>query len=526
MKLNNLLFQFIIILIAISFTAFAQPASTASFGNRLDAMAGMQSVIDGEGNAIDIFDISDGENPAASHHNEADGVPVEWLDKIGGADRYAMDVSFKTLEYPGPNDNNGEKRSWYWVDGVARMMVEKGFSSNFSMRIKFNGGYQTLRKSWQDGWAPWPNEVRHNYSAATLDWDDLHVRGMTAGAASVEPIGEFYGTYHFPFGLSIGAGGGYAFSEFEDLSYYGGWQTTMKGNVTAYRAKFGARYTYPDYSDYFALGLSYGISGGKVDNEKDDDYTAYEDDDSRLGLQAEFGYPEYFSGAIGYESRSLAEDFYTDATDTVADESTDDVSLLKFKAHFLGDGINIPITIGFDIDNWSTDGESESNKVKITENITAFGIASEPVKDMLTFGAQYEMGKRLYEEFDPANESQLDFNRISFGTEVYPVREFGVRLGFEIFEYTTDFYSYIIPYVGSINRGYIIPSLGSIDRLHFVPDIEKGNALTGGFVIRLDEDRLLIELSARHYFADEPEIYKDNGPNRDEGFVGLTYYLK
>ena len=499
-------------------SAFAQPASTASFGHRLDAMGGCYSVIEGEGNAVDIYDISSGENPAASHSNEARGIPIEWLDKIGGADRYSMDVSFRNLEYRGPDDNNGEKRSWYWVDGVSRIMVEKGFESRFSMRMGFNGGYETIRKSWQDGYAPWPNELRHNYSASTFDWSDLHVRAATSGASAMVPLGEFYGTYHFPFGLSLGAGGGYGFSEFEDLSYYSGWQTMLKGNVGSYRAKFGARYAYPDLSDYFAVGLNYNIAGGKVNNEKDDDYTVYDDDDSHLGLQAEFGYPDYFEGAFGYESAKLAEKRFQSATDTSADEATDDVTSTRFKLHFTGDGINIPIVIGLDMKNWSTAGENASENIDRDEGVTAFGISSEPVADMLIFAAQYEIGQQNYSS--SADTAQLDFSRISFGTEIYPVREFGVRLGFEIVDFQPD------DAYESLYRGYIMPYVGPVTRLNFVPDIEKGNALTGGFVLRIADERLILEFSGRHYFADEPTVYKENAANRDEGFFGLTYYLK
>ncbi|MCK5833438.1 hypothetical protein KAH81_07195 [bacterium] len=518
MKSQNVLRVFPFILVAS--ILFGQPNSSADFGHRTNAMGGIYSVLDGEGNAIDIFDVSNGTNFSASHFNEGLNVPIEWQQKYGGADRYAMDVAFRNLEYRGPDDDHGNKRSWYWVDGVSRIMVDKGFENGFSMRINFNGGYQTIRKSWQDGYAPWPNEIRHSYSAATLNWDDIAKRATTTGAGSIDPLGEFYASYHIPIGLSLSFGGGYSFTEFEDMYYANGWKTSLKGNVAANRLLFGARWTYPDFSDYFALGLNYGIINGKVNNEKDEDYLAYEDSDNLFGFQAEFGYPEYLKGALGYQHKAMEEDYYTSDSDTLADESKDDYSSVDFRLRILGDGLDVPVVLGVDLANWKTNGESDNVELEIAENTTAFGISTEPVEDMLTFAAQYEMMTRDYRSLTDDVEGSLESSRISFGTEVYPTHVFGVRLGFEILEVIPDS-SY-----DDIFYGYIFPYVGPYGRFHFVPDIEKGNAITGGFVFRLDDDRFLIELSARHYFADEPEIYKENGPNCDEAYFGLTYYLK
>ena len=67
---------FITVLVAFSVGSIilAQPRETADFNHRGEAMAGCDATIDGEGNALDIYDISDGNNPAASHHNEGYGI--------------------------------------------------------------------------------------------------------------------------------------------------------------------------------------------------------------------------------------------------------------------------------------------------------------------------------------------------------------------------------------------------------------------------------------------------------------------
>ena len=67
---------FITVLVAFSVGSIilAQPRETADFNHRGEAMAGCDATIDGEGNALDIYDISDGNNPAASHHNEGYGL--------------------------------------------------------------------------------------------------------------------------------------------------------------------------------------------------------------------------------------------------------------------------------------------------------------------------------------------------------------------------------------------------------------------------------------------------------------------
>ncbi len=498
----------------------AQPSNSATFGHRIDAMGSIQSVIDGEGNAIDLYDISGGANPAASHFNEAYAVPLEWQHWTGGVDKYAMDFSFKTIEYPGPIGSDNEKRSWYWIDGVSRILVDKGFENGFSMRINFNGGYQTLRKSWQDGYAPLPNEIRHNYAAATLDWDEISRRAVTTGAASITPIGEFYGSFHTKFGLSLGAGGGYGFSEFEDMYFASGWKTSMKGYVAAHRISLGARYTYPDLSDYFAVGFNYGISGGSVNNEKDDDYEAYVGDDNSLGFQAEFGYPKFVRGAVGFGSKTMNEDYFSSATDTIADSFEDKLSSVDFKLKLTGEGLKVPVNVGIDMSNWSTSGENTASEIEIDGSSVAFGISTVPVAEMLTFAAQYELGENNYESVTAGSSASMESNRISFGTEIYPVREFGVRLGFEIFERVPD------SDYESLFGGYVLPYIGPLGRLDFVPEIEKGNALTGGLALRLDEGRLLIEISGKHYFTSDPQIYKDNSANSDEAFFGLTYYLK
>ena len=58
-----------------------------------------------------------------------------------------------------------------------------------------------------------------------------------------------------------------------------------------------------------------------------------------------------------------------------------------------------------------------------------------------------------------------------------------------------------------------------------VPEIEKGTAITGGVVLELDDDRLLLELSGRHFFSDTPEIYNEEEGRREEAYLGFTYYL-
>ncbi|HHS50325.1 MAG TPA: hypothetical protein ENN07_04340 [candidate division Zixibacteria bacterium] len=498
------------ILLAIAISMMAQPSQAPSFNHRLEAMGATQSVIDGDGYAVDIYDISGGTNPSASHFNQGHAVPPEWQLWTGGANKFAFDVSFKTLKYPGPTDD-GEVQNWYWVDGVSRILVDMGFESGFSMRIKFNGGYQTMRKSWLSGF------FGNEYTAATLDWGDIASRAATSGASSLTPLGEFYLAYHTPFGFSVGAGGGYGFSEANHWSYPRS-HTTKKNTVNSYRANFGARYTYPDFDEYFAVGLNFGISGGKVNNETDD-YTSYDNSDNLFGIQAEFGYPEFVRGAFGWRTKTMNEESYPFATATDPNETTDKLSGIDLKMRLMGEGVNVPITLGLDLSNWSTDGDDGTNELIHTNSTTAFGISAEPVKDILTFSAQMETGKIEYDTTTLDTRASVEMRRISLGTEVYPSREFGIRMGFEILERTPDDdYSSMLPWV--------LPYLGPITRFNYVPELEKANAITGGFVLRLDDDRLLVELSAKHYFTSKPEVYRSNSGSREEAYFGFTYYLK
>jgi len=515
---------FITVLVAFSVGSIilAQPRETADFNHRGEAMAGCDATIDGEGNALDIYDISDGNNPAASHHNEGYGLFGGRIDKLGGADRFSLDLAFRALEYPGPPADNGDDRSWYWIDGIGRIMVDKCVSDNFSMRFNFRGGYDTMRKSF---WG----EYRHNYSAAVLDWTSIGDRAITTGATAALPIGEFYGTFHAPFGLSIGAGGGYGFSEFEDLYYYSGWRTLTKGNMTSYRGKFGLRYAYPDYAKYGAVGMHYNLAGGTLANEEGNDYNMAETNDNRFGFQAEAAYPGYLRGAFGYESAKYSQDDYEDDKDEDPTESEDKVSTIAFKAQAYGDEIGAPLRLGFRYKSVVTEGETDSgtdtDNFDISKTDMGVGLSGSPIEGM-TFAAEYKIGSNSFVTYDGSNESEGTdkWSGFAFATEIYPIREFGFRVGFEQFEHEPD--STYTAFFGSLPEGDgVYPFYMPAFRFGVVPDVTKGSILSGGFVLCLDDDRLQVELTGKYCFASEPQIYKDEDGNRYEGYFGMTYFL-
>ncbi len=510
---------------------FAQPSNTAEFNHRGVAIAGCEAAIDGEGSFLDIFDFSNGENPAASHFNEAYRLRADRIDKIGGADRFAFDIGFRTLEYPGPTED-GEKRSWYWIDGIGRIMVDKGFGESFSTRFQFNGGYNTMRNSF------WGLRYRHNYTAAVPDWSNISKRASTTGAAALLPLGEFYFNYHSPFGLSVGAGGGYGFSEFEDLYYSRGWHTLSKGNVTSYAVKMGGRFAVPEFEQYGAIGVSYGIKGGKVRNEDGDDYDMFDTGDDIIGFQAEFGYPGYVRGAFGYDKSALNEDFFTSATDTIAETSEDEVARTSFGVQVYGDEFRVPVTLGFRTESYATEGRSinastVTNENKLSWGDTRIGLSAEPIEGW-TIAAEYKKGYNKIESgsslISTNQDAQVDLSAIAGGMEIYVVPEFGIRFGFENFSlepdsiYKSEFGSFDVYYGGE--GDYVAPYFTPSSRYGLVPVQTRGNALSWGFVFRLDDQRLILELSGRHVLASEPQVYRDNAGTLHEGYVGLTYYLK
>lgn len=511
------LFSIVIIL-----PIFAQPISTADFNHRSSAMGGCDVSIIGEGNFPDIFDISDGNNPSASHFSRLSVMPVEMIDKIGGIDKFNLDLSFRTLEYPGPRVND-EDRSWYWVEGISRILIEKGVTNSFSVRFLANGGYSTIRKSWQDYFAP-GIEYRHNYSASLPNWSSLRNRAVTMGGTAMVPLSEFYLAYHSFFGLSLSGGGGFSFSEYEDMSYDYGWQTNSKGSILAYKTRFGGRYVHPDYPDYAGIGLSFGMDGGKVMNEKDEDYDMFKSSEPLYGIQAELGYPRFFKGAIGYEAKNIGEKFYSTAGDTTPLKNRDKITSIAINARATGDGIEIPVAVGFKMKNIATKGTIESDPVlpkeSLRNNDIGVGISVYPLVG-LTFAGEYENSNWSYEKEDEdPKKTVLKTTKLRGGIEVFPVSEFGIRLGFENFNNEPD--SMYKVNFGNYIHSFIDPS----SRYDYVPEIEKGNVLTGGFVLRLDDERLLIELSAKHYFSGGPEVYNNEKGNRNEGHFGMTYYLK
>jgi len=520
-----------LILITVLVVVYAQPHSTEDFAHGLLATGDCNAVFSDEGNAIDIFDISGQENPAASHFNEAYNLNPDRIDKIGGADKFSMDISFSTLEYPGP-EIDGEKRSWYWVDGISRIMVEKGVSDNFSMRFLFRGGYNTMRKSWQDGYAPWPSEYRHNYQASVIDWSSVRYRASTTGAGAIMPLGEMYATYHSPFGLSIGAGGGYGFSEYEDLYYSSGWHTVSEGPATTYDVKFGARYN-PVNNKYLSLGLNYTIKGGTIVNEEDDDYDMYLTDDNSFGFQIEAKYPQYARAAIGYKTVNFSEEYLQNANDEEADIFEDKMNRFDLAVKLTADQFGIPLDFAVRYNSTKSENEEDpgllytyfGDNIEIAENNMAIGLSAKPFKGF-QFGGEYNSGSYIFEisqdSVEDISEGNDDYSGFTFGLEVFPVEEFGVRVGFENYQHETDSTYEEQAY----NSGYILPFGTPVVRYGLVPDIEDGLALSTGFILSLDDHRLQIELSGKYHFASDPEIYKENEANRYEGSLGLTYYLK
>lgn len=508
---------------------FAQPNSTADFNYRGVSMGGAEAALDGEGSYLDIYDISNGENPAASHFNEAYTLSPDRIDKIGGADRFAFDIGFRSLEYPGPTED-GEDKSWYWIDGIGRIMVDKGFNENFSARFQFNGGYNTMRNSY------WGLKYRHNYTAAVPDWSNIGIRASTRGAACFLPLGEFYLNYHTPFGLSLGAGGGYGFSEFEDLYYYtGGWRTDSKGNVTSHRIKMGGRFALPGFEQFGAVGVNYGVRGGKVNNEDGDDYAMFDASDNITGIQAEFGFPGFVRGAFGYDMMNMEEDFYSSASDEEPSTGEDEISRTAFGIQVFGDEVKVPITLGLKTETYSAEGRSiESGTVTdengLTVSETRMGISSEPVEGW-TITAEYKKGAdKLDGYLSSEEEAQVDWNSVGGGMEIYVVPEFGIRFGFENFSYEpdsaySDQFGSFDPYYGG-EGDYVYPFYSPAYRYAIVPVPTKGNAFSWGLSFRLDDQRLNLEVSGRHVLATEPQVYRDNAGTQHEGYIGLTYYLK
>ncbi|GEM_PF-1993807 len=505
----------------------AQPSETTNFNLRSVALGGCDATLDGEGNAPDVYDLSGEENPAASHHNEGYGLPPEWIDKIGGADRISLDQAYRSLTYSGPPSGD-ENQNWYWIDGFARLLVEKGVTEWFSMKFIFRGGYTTMRKSWATTNAPYPR-YRHNYEIWTIDWSDVNMRAATTGATETLPLGEMYMTYHSPVGLSLGAGGGYVFNEFEDWACCG-WRIIRKGKITGHELKFGARYTYPDYAEYGALGLNYGMEKGELVDEEDEDYTMYESDESRFGFQAEFGYPEYFRGAFGYESVKWGEEVLTSATDNTPDDLQDNLSRTRFRLKAFGDGLEVPVTLGFRYEKAAVEGEVEdrtNSDVEVNKSDIGFGLSAEPFEGV-TFAAEYKTATSSYEYKALEKTGTVKQNGFAVATEVYPAHQFGIRFGFENVsldpddDYTYLFGDYVMPYHYTSRYSYYSP----VQRYGYVPEIERGNALSGGFVFRLEEDRLNIEISGRYFLTSEPQIYDNKNGKRHEGYIGVTYFLR
>lgn len=520
-----------LLLIVCAGMILAQPDGTAEFNHRGLSMGGCEAAIAGEGSYLDIFDISDGDNPAAAHFNEAYTLIPERIDKIGGADRFAFDVGFRSLEYPGPPADNGDKRSWYWIDGIGRILVEKGFSDNFSTRFQFRGGYDTMRKNY---WG----EYRHNYTAGLPDWSDIRYRSSTTGAASILPIGEMYLNYHSPFGLSVGAGGGYGFSEFEDIYYYhSGWHTTAKGRVSSYRVKFGARFAMPGFEQFGAVGLNYGIKGGTATDEEGEDYDMYTNSDNTVGFQAQAGMPGFFRAALGYDISNLSEDYFVSAEDEEADVAEDEISRVAFGIQAYGNGFNVPITVGIKTESHSAEGQvfdsdTVIDETKLTRSDTRIGLSSEPINGW-TITAEYKMGADKLEQISTLltedSDAQVDWSAIAGGMEIYVVEEFGIRFGFENFSYEPD--SAYVAAIGEFDYSggegeFVLPIYMPTNRYGAVPVQTKGNAITWGLVFRLDDKRLFLELSGRHVLADEPQVYDDIPGNGHEASLGLTYYLK
>ncbi len=512
------------IILLFSSLVLAQPEQTIEFNYRGIALAGCDATIDGEGNILDIFDISNQENPAASHFNEGYGLPEERIDKIGGADKFSFGAAVKTLKYPGPPADNGDDRNWYWLDGVARILVEKGFNEFFSTRFQFRGGYNTMRMSYA-------SEYRHNYTASTLDWANIVHRVNTSGAAAILPIGEVYFTYHSPFGLSVGAGGGYGFNEFEDMYYSGGWNVTTQGKVTGYQAKFGGRFVVPNYEDYGGVGLNYNIGGGTVANEEGNDYDMFVSNDSRLGLQAEFGYPGYVRGAVGYDIIGYEEDYLTSASDDSADVFNDDVSRMVFGLKVFGHEIGAPLTLGIRTESYNTVGVEDEGEYEPNLKSSNFGVglSAEPVTGW-TITTEYKTGKTIYEPLEE-DEFEVDNSGFAVGMELFFIPEMGIRVGFETIDFEPDS-AYRANYGGFDYYGgegdMIVPyySTMTVSRFGVVPVQTKGNALSWGLAFRLDDDRLQLDLSGRHILASEPQVYNDETGDRHEGYLGLTYYLK
>jgi len=530
-------FLFLCLLLSVSI-ALGQPSETADFNHRSAAMGGCEATIDGEGNRINIFEMSGGENPAGSHFNTRYGYQPGTEDSLSLVDKFSFDMGFRYLEYPGAPEDNGDKRSWYWIDSPGRILVEKAFNEFFSSRFQFSGGYNTVRKSWQDVYAPYPPEYRHNYTASTIDWGSLRNRAATLGGTALLPLGELYFSYHFPLGISVGAGGGYGFSEFEDMYYLGSWHTITSGMANSYRVRFGARYSLPGFERYATVGLSYGVSGGRANNEEDEEFEMLKSSESRLGIQAVGSFPGYISGGIAFESAKFDEDYRINASSEDIDELKDDWTKTKAALRVYGNEIGVPISLGVRYKGINTEGSrpqlvgtlypsiSGADDITVSENDLGIGITVNPI-EWMTFAAEYNHGSWEYISTGDNNyEANDDCGGFSFGAELFPIPQFGVRFGFEHFAHETDSgYKDLSSdlYYHEFNLPYGAPMM----RFDLVPDIEKGSILSGGFVLRLDtEQRLLVELTGRHYFSGDPEIYKEEGGNRSEGYLGLTYYLR
>jgi hypothetical protein len=331
------------------------------------------------------------------------------------------------------------------------------------------------------------------------------------------PIGEAYLAYHTYFGLSLGLGGGAGFCDYEDLNLASGWDIYAKGNSTTYRVKAGARYTFPGYEDFGAIGMNLDLGFGKTTDNLDAAYDAVKSNDPRFGFQAEFGYPRYLKGAIGYEIATMNEEFYWSENDTSPDKNKDKFDKISLKTNLLGDGLNVPVMLGFRFTNTSTAGTfGENEPVNLTISDLGIGISSVPV-EWLTISAEYNKSNW---EIKSDSTYTIPKTGFSLGLEVYPVHEFGIRAGFESFDFEPDPSSeFVFPLEGfpAMRYGYYGTT---------VPDISSGKILSGGIDLRLDDSRMNVEITVRNYFADKPEIYNNETGNRTEGFFGISYLLR
>ena len=284
----------------------------------------------------------------------------------------------------------------------------------------------------------------------------------------------------------------------------------------------------PGFEDFGAVGLNYNIAGGTVANEEDKDYDMYVSKDSRLGLQAEFGLPNYVRGAVGYDVIGYDEDYFSSANDDSADVDHDDVSRVAFGLKVFGKEIGAPLTLGIRTESYSTIGQEEDGDFEPTLNASSMGIglSAEPMEGW-TIATEYKTGKVVLEP-DEDDEYEVDNSGIAVGMELFVVPEFGISVGFETINYEPDS-AYQDAFGGFNYYGgegdYVAPYYSAMGRFGAVPVQTKGNAISWGLMFRLDDQRLQLDITGRHVLASEPQVYNDETGNRHEGYIGLTYFL-